>query len=156
MDDSRGSVIHKVASNRAGLAIDSTNITRPYVTDQTGAALVTNGLLAAAGQKIVTVSDHRANPAIATSVVITNRSGQPVNLLPTVARGAFAPLNRYNGTVQTEQPKQEDYLFPIYLASGESITLDQRILKVLETNAGAGAQTGMGCCYVFTLEPKDR
>ena len=152
--DSRGQVVHSVSSNRAPLAIDATNVTLPYVSNVAGTVLG-SGLLAAAGQKVLSVNNMKAQPAVAQAVVITNRSGQPANLTLTVARTGFTKQDLSTGGTLTVPPTTVDTLFPIYVAAGDVLTLNLRVTKVVETNAGAGAQTGLGVCYVFILEPSD-
>lgn len=150
MNDSRGQVLHVGASNRAGFASDaitdgallaagasktiavvsSVNVTtKPNVIDANGNLSVDNTQAGTVAPK----------PAVASSVWIKNSSGQTCTLVFTIA-GSNAFLFDVSRN-------------PLRLADGESITINERVTMIRETNTGAGAQTGMGVRYYATLEP---
>lgn len=152
MTDPRGNLIHGAASNRAGFAscalvdgvllsgngtktiniVGSANVSLKPITavDAMGNAAVDNTQAASSAPK----------PAVATQVIITNSSGQTCALKFVV---------QTDGTGRQLEVSRN----PVYLLSGESFTVSERVIQVIETNTGAGAQTGLGVRYYAVLEP---
>lgn len=150
--DSRGAPVFSVSSNRA-----------PHYTD----AAIDGTLLAAAASKTVLVKqvdlldgslqavvDPAAQntavpdlstpptPSIASEVQITNSSGQSAQVTLVVAR------DRQGKVVEVMKN-------PLTILNGETFSIYARVVRVIEKNTGASAQTAQGVRYLFTLEPHD-
>ena len=123
--DSRGEVVFPITSNRA-----------PGYSD----GAYDGTLLGAGAQKIVPMKHADGTPGIASSVRIVNASGMAAALLVTVAQSRVV--------TEVNPPGRA-----VYLDVGETLTLNNRVVSVVETNLGAGAQAGRGVRYTITFEP---
>ena len=130
-------------SNNLSVWVESSN-RAPFYSD----GVVDSTLLTAGSHKPITPKGTAGNPAIASSVVIVNASGYACTVSILAVLGFSGVDSNGNPNPVTDTPTS-----PIYLASGDTQTVNVRCSSVVETNVGGSTQTGRGVRYTFTLEP---
>lgn len=143
-EDSRGTVIHLVASNRPTWCHDA-------IRDST--------LVAENASKTVRVVDEKGVQAICQRLEIINSSGRRAVLLLFIAHDYVDYGRPEMSDVTTPIVKTvRASAHPLYLENGERIVLTDRVCQITETNpaASGGAQTGLGVRYIGSLEPRNK